>query len=150
MMSVTVFAQKVNQRCLKNITDICGDADAGTCFANQAKLQSVIAECVGDVQTLVEMANEAKADMRLEGASWGGKIRGGPGTNFKQTGSLAEGDLIMLEEDTGVMFNGFPWFKISRYDSKTGSSIFGYQWGGIVCAFDERPGGWKMSVRMVR
>ncbi|AXS39813.1 hypothetical protein [Breoghania sp. L-A4] len=61
--------------------------------------------------------------------SWGGKVRGGPGMNYEQVGSLAEGAPVLLLEDTGVMMNGYPWFLIRFNGNRTG-----YQWGGILCA----------------
>ncbi len=74
-----------------------------------------------------------------EGASWGGMVRSGPGMNYKQTGRLKEGDLVTLEKNTGVMMNGYPWFKIVHVNNQNGWSISGYQWGGILCAFDANP-----------
>ena len=73
----------------------------------------------------------------IEGASLGGKVRNGPSMESKQLGSLKEGSLIVLQENTGVMMNGYPWFKFIHIDNQTGYSIEGYQWGGIVCAFDK-------------
>lgn len=61
--------------------------------------------------------------------SWAGKVRSGPGLNYSQVGSTTEGQAIELLENTGEMFNGYPWFKIS-YDNGN----IGYQWGGIICS----------------
>ena len=70
----------------------------------------------------------AQAD---EAGSWGGKVRSGPGTDYRQVGSLRNGDPVRLLENTGVMMNGYPWFRISFRNGKRG-----YQWGGILCSFD--------------
>jgi hypothetical protein len=64
----------------------------------------------------------------IEAGSWGGVVRSGPGQEFSQLGSLEEGERIMLIENTGVMFNGYPWWKIEFWGSREG-----YQWGGIIC-----------------
>lgn len=66
----------------------------------------------------------------LEAGSWGGKVRSGPGMNFKQVGSLKNGDPVILLEKTSEFFNGYNWFRISYGKGKTG-----YQWGGILCAY---------------
>lgn len=132
-------AQSANQQCLNVVSKICGGADANVCFENKANWKSVPAKCEGDVQTLIEMANEAHAQMAKEGASWGGVLRSGPSREHDKIGSLAEGQLVTLEQNTKVMFNGYPWFEISIYD-KVGNVKKGYQWGGILCAFDKREG----------
>ena len=74
--------------------------------------------------------------MDIEGASLGGKVRNGPGTDSQQIGSLKESALVVIQENTGIMLNGYPWFKIIHIDNQTGYSIAGYQWGGILCAFE--------------
>lgn len=140
MFGTGSLAQELEERCLKNKDDICGSMDASTCFADEAKWQLVKPECEGDIQTLVEMAREAIAEMKLEGASLGGKVRNGPGMEHSQTGSLAEGNLVLLEENTGIVMNGYPWFKITHYNSASGAVLSGYQWGGILCSFDARQG----------
>jgi Bacterial SH3 domain len=61
--------------------------------------------------------------------SWGGKLRAGPGMKFAQTGSLQEGENVTLIENTGVMMNGYNWFKIRRAKGQEG-----YKWGGILCS----------------
>ncbi|MCP5084154.1 MAG: SH3 domain-containing protein [Alphaproteobacteria bacterium] len=65
----------------------------------------------------------------VEAGSWGGKVRTGPGSSFKQVAGLKEGDTVTILEDTGVKMNGFPWFKIEFGDGKTG-----YKWGGVLCS----------------
>lgn len=63
----------------------------------------------------------------LSARSLGGKLRGGPGTNFGQAGSLAEGAQVTVTMNTGVRFDGYDWFEIRH-----GSGV-AYQWGGIMC-----------------
>ena len=65
------------------------------------------------------------------GESLGGKVRDGPGTNFRKIGSLREGARISILSSTGVRFDGYDWFHI-RYGKKSG-----YQWGGIMCAYSK-------------
>ncbi|MEM8646613.1 MAG: SH3 domain-containing protein [Pseudomonadota bacterium] len=72
---------------------------------------------------------EAQSTFPVEAGSWGGKVRTGPGSSFKQVAGLKEGDTVKILEDTGVQMNGFPWFKIEFDDGKTG-----YKWGGVLCS----------------
>lgn len=65
----------------------------------------------------------------VEAGSWGGKVRTGPGSSFKQVAGLKEGDTVKILEDTGVKMNGFPWFKIEFGEGRTG-----YKWGGVLCS----------------
>ena len=67
----------------------------------------------------------------IEAGSWGGKVRSGPGTDYRQIGSLREGDPVRLVRNTGVMMNGYPWFEIRFKNGKKG-----FQWGGILCSYD--------------
>ena len=68
-------------------------------------------------------------DFPIEAGSWGGKVRSGPGTSFKRLEGLQEGEAVTLLENTGVLMNGYPWFKVRYRGGKTG-----YKWGGILCA----------------
>lgn len=135
------MAQELDAQCQQNVAEICDGQDSGSCFADENNWSRVLPVCEGDVQMLVEMANEAMGELMKEGASLGGNVRSGPGTNHAQVGSLAEGTLVSLEENTGTMFNGYPWFRIIQYDMSNGTELMsGYQWGGILCAFLDVPG----------
>lgn len=68
-----------------------------------------------------------------QGRSYGGKLRNGPGINFKQVGSLAEGAYVTLLVNTGILFNGYTWFEVSYGNGKKA-----YQWGGILCSNGKR------------
>jgi hypothetical protein len=68
----------------------------------------------------------------IEAASWGGIVRDGPGQNHRKLGTLEEGEHVMLIENTGIMWNGYPWWRIEFRGSREG-----YQWGGILCSLDE-------------
>ncbi|MEP4031982.1 MliC family protein [Roseibium polysiphoniae] len=73
-------------------------------------------------------------DFPQPGYSYGGKVRGGPGINYRQIGSLREGDDILILRGTGAMMNGYEWFQIRYRNSRTG-----YQWGGIMCSQNPYP-----------
>lgn len=62
------------------------------------------------------------------GFSFGGNLRDGPGTNFRDVGSLRENDPVMLVSDTGVFLNGYSWWVI-RVNGRQS-----YMWGGLLCA----------------
>lgn len=74
-------------------------------------------------------AGTAAAASNFPAGSWGGIVRAGPGMDFAKVTSLNEGDPVTVLEHTGVMMNGYPWFKIKFRGNKTG-----YHWGGIMCA----------------
>lgn len=59
--------------------------------------------------------------------SWGGKLRAGPSVNADDLGSTKERQPITIIENSGVVFNDYPWFKV-QVDGKEA-----YQWGGIIC-----------------
>jgi len=73
-------------------------------------------------------------DFPQPGYSYGGKVRGGPGMNYRQVGSLREGDRILILNGTGAMMNGYEWFQIRYRNGRTG-----YQWGGIMCSQNPYP-----------
>ncbi|MCK7615522.1 MliC family protein [Roseibium sediminicola] len=73
-------------------------------------------------------------DFPQPGYSYGGKVRSGPGMNFRQVGSLHEGDQILILTGTGAMMNGYEWFEIRYRNGRTG-----YQWGGIMCSQNPYP-----------
>jgi uncharacterized protein YecT (DUF1311 family) len=60
------FAQGLEEKCLQNFSDICGDTQANECLVGEAQWQKVLPECQGDIQTLFEMANEADAQMNAD------------------------------------------------------------------------------------
>ncbi|HEV7276983.1 MAG TPA: DUF4189 domain-containing protein [Devosiaceae bacterium] len=66
--------------------------------------------------------------LEVPGLSYGGKVRSGPGTEYRQVGSLAEGDRIKIIRNSGVAFNGYDWFEVQVGD------LVGFQWGGIMCS----------------
>lgn len=63
------------------------------------------------------------------GQSLGGKLRDGPGMNFRQVGSVAEGTWLTILNNSGVRFNGYDWFEVALDNGRRG-----YQWGGIMCS----------------
>ncbi len=67
----------------------------------------------------------------LQAQSWGGNVRSGPGTDFSILTSLVQGTPITLIENTGVDYNGYPWFEIAHPNGT------GFHWGGIICGTGE-------------
>lgn len=67
-------------------------------------------------------------EINMPGRSYGGKLRDGPGMNFRQVGSLGYGNRLTIVRNTGVEMNGYDWFEV-RVRSRTA-----YQWGGILCS----------------
>jgi len=67
----------------------------------------------------------------LEAGSWGGKVRAGPGKNYDQIGSLQNGDPVVLLKRFDVASSEYPWFELTFKGGQVG-----YQWGGILCAFE--------------
>lgn len=136
VISFTAGAQAQEQQCLDNVAKLCGDTLLGDCFSDDVMWSKIIPSCEGDIQTMIEMEREALAQENpAKGAALGGKVRGAPGTQHPQTGSLAEGVQVELLYDTGEMFNGYPWFEVG-YPNDKGEYATGYVWGGILCSFD--------------
>lgn len=83
-------------------------------------------------------AEEGRANQPASGGdypraagSWGGIVRDGPGREYRRLGVLEEGEPVTLVENTGVMENGYPWFRILYRGQREG-----YKWGGILCSAD--------------
>jgi hypothetical protein len=74
-------------------------------------------------------SDAAAGSFPVEAGSWGGVVRSGPGREFSHLASLAEGERITLIENTGVVLNDYPWFRIRYRGIRDG-----YQWGGIICS----------------
>jgi hypothetical protein len=142
-------AQSQEDRCNAFVSQHCGKRAVGECFAGDADWQAVPQACVGDVQTMIEMAREAKAqeqeDAALDrpglvdrldqayGRSYGGVLRKGPGTSHPKLASVAPGERIRLLENTGVDFDGHAWFRVNTAHGE------GYHWGGIFCSDGDAP-----------
>lgn len=73
-------------------------------------------------------------DYPVDGLSYGGKVRAGPGMDYPQTGSLREGDAVTIVNGTGVMMNGYEWFRVEFAGGQTG-----FQWGGLLCSYSQLP-----------
>lgn len=74
-----------------------------------------------------EAAEEAA--LSICARSYGGKVRAGPGMEFRQVGSLAEGDRVTLLYNTQERMNGYDWFFIRLPNGEEA-----YQWGGLLCS----------------
>jgi len=84
---------------------------------------------------LVLLASQAYAS-ELKIGSWGGNVRSGPSTDYPKVGSLKNGDPVVLLNKKKPASNGFNWFKIAY-----GNGQVGYQWGGILCGFNNKVNG---------
>ena len=81
------------------------------------------------------LASQAYAS-ELKIGSWGGNVRSGPSMDYPKIGSLQNGDPVVLLKKQKPSSDGFNWFKII-YDK----GQIGYQWGGILCGFDNKVNG---------
>ena len=68
--------------------------------------------------------------------SWGGNVRSGPSTEYPKIGSLTNGDPVVLLKKQKPASDSFNWFKIAY-----GNGQVGYQWGGILCGFNNEVNG---------
>ncbi len=66
---------------------------------------------------------------RIEAGALGGNVRAGPEISSKRVAKLKPGERVVLLENSGVVLNGYPWFKIEFRTGRTG-----HVWGGILCA----------------
>lgn len=143
--SAAASAQGYSPRCMKAVTDLCGDTPAGTCFSSDAMWAQVPDLCIGDIQTMIEAEREAGEqdgpdtsglnsqdvkDMEgnLYGYSYGGRLRSGPDAQSAPLASLREGEPIRILENTGIWFDGYVWYRVLTRHGE------GYHWGGIFCA----------------
>ena len=67
--------------------------------------------------------------LNIVGQSLGGRLRAGPGTNYRKTGSIREGTWLTILSNTGVRFDGYDWFEVVL-----DNGLRGFQWGGIMCS----------------
>lgn len=81
-----------------------------------------------DMSTQTDEAAE-EAALNIGARSYGGKLRAGPGMEFMQVGSLAEGDRVTLLVNTQERMNGYDWFFIRLPNGEEA-----YQWGGLLCS----------------
>lgn len=115
---------------------------ADECQGSPDCTKSKMVAMVSSVRAIAASSRKHKSNFKRPspGTSWGGKVRNGPGINYRQTDSLRKGTSIQLVERTSTIFNGYPWFKISYRDPSNGAVTIGYQWGGIICSSARTPG----------
>lgn len=137
--------------CLDYVAEYCGPLAVNECIVPDFIAQEVPAECVGDVQMLYEMAEEADKQFYAEqqdassgtadeydmvpvsageGSSYGGNLRDGPGDEYAIVGSLPEGSFVVLEP-TDVWSGDYKWFWVTT-DYGTA-----YHWGGLICSYNQ-------------
>jgi len=78
------------------------------------------------------LASQTYAE-ELKIGSWGGNVRSGPSTDYPKIGSLKNGDPVVLLKKQKPARDSFNWFKIAY-----GNGQVGYQWGGILCGFNNK------------
>ncbi|MBC7282298.1 SH3 domain-containing protein [Hoeflea sp.] len=131
----TASLAQMSRDCDQQLTDICADEDYVSCMSRPGMMDIIGPECVGDVQMMLEMDREARADQggqdtqddTMRGLSYGGVLREGPGMEYAKIASMQEGDPIDILEDSGVWFDGYKWYYIQTFRGS------GYHWGGIFC-----------------
>ena len=79
--------------------------------------------------SVADPGGRAPFAVETAGLSLGGKVRGGPGTEFAHVTSLPEGTPVTITVNSGTWWNGYDWFVIEANGRQ-----LGYQWGGILCA----------------
>lgn len=137
--SGTAKAQDLSIWCQDQARQLCGNYDMplATCMESYDLWPLVPNECIGDLQTVIEIEREAGAQRyapapsqprhNVSGLSHGGILRSGPGMQYRKLASLREADWLEILENTGVWFDGYQWFRV---DTPMG---IGYHWGGIFC-----------------
>lgn len=112
----------------------------GIMCSNGTRIEGIFERCYNPEEIVVNTQNHAsgavggnEVKLNVVGRSLGGKLRNGPGTNFGQSGSLAEGTWVTILTNTGVNFDGYDWFEVT-----TDNGQRGYQWGGIMCSNGQR------------
>lgn len=130
----TTQAQDLQNWCQDAARSMCGshDISLAECMNHDDIWSRVPNECIGDLQTMIEMEREYAEEQQhspsaISGLSYGGILRGGPGIQHRRLGSLRESDWLEILDDTGVWYEGYQWFRVST------SIGIGYHWGGIFC-----------------
>lgn len=141
--SAPALAQ-VTDDCMRQAIEACANDPVVECMSRDGMFDMVGQECIGDLQTMIEMDREARQEQQSDrqeqnrkdtdqqaattsGMSLGGVLRSGPGMEYGKVASMKDGDPIEIVEDTGVWFNGYKWYRVS---TRKGD---GYHWGGIFC-----------------
>ena len=143
--SSPAFARMNDEQCAQHVGDMCGNQLLGKCFEDAGMWDQIPRECTAITQTNIEGEREATEQQQdtqqtntfsavgMEGYSYGGQLRMGPGMEFAKQASMAKGDAIRIIEDTGVWMDSYKWFKVSS------SKGVGYHWGGIFCVPGHMP-----------
>jgi len=126
-------AQDLNNWCREEVMAMCRGPgmSLADCMETFDLWPAVPNECVGDLQTMIEMDTEFEQqqgrDAGMFGYSYGGILRAGPGIQYRKLASLENSDWLEIMEDTGIWFDGYKWFLV---ETPLG---YGYHWGGIFC-----------------
>jgi len=137
---VAALAQSSDQ-CYQNAAEMCGSMGLGECFSYAENWDYLAVACHGDIQRQIEMDREfeeqanvasqdpgaAQSGGYVTGMAWGGKMRDGPGMNYRQVGSMTEGEGIEIVGDTGEWYNDFQWYEVIAHGRQA------FVWGGNFC-----------------
>jgi hypothetical protein len=82
-------------------------------------------------QRAATRAAEPGFNRPVAAGSWGGIVRNGPGMEHARLASLREGERVELLYNTGIVWDGYPWFLIRFRNGQ-----LGFQWGGILCRLE--------------
>ncbi len=135
LIAGTAFAQDLQNWCRDDALARCGDPSLSlaTCMDDFDLWPVVPNECIGDLQTMIEMDREFEQQESgiVFGFSFGGILYDGPGREYGELGGLVGGDWLDLMEDTEISLDGYKWFLV---DTPIGT---GYHWGGNFCTEGE-------------
>lgn len=131
----TALAQDLETWCRDDALTRCGDPDMSLAICmDEFDLWPVVPnECIGDLQTMIEMDREFEQQQSgiTLGFSYGGALHDGPGPERGEMGSLLASDWLEIVEDTGIWLDGYKWFLV---ETPIGT---GYHWGGNFCTEGE-------------
>lgn len=131
------YAGMSDEECAEHVAQQCGPMSLDQCFKDDSMWNKIDQDCTAYVQTNIENAREATEQdtqqnttysaVGMDGYSYGGQLRMGPGMEFAKQASVTQGEPIKVLADTGVWMDGYKWFKVRT------SQGTGYHWGGIFC-----------------
>lgn len=126
-------AQDLKNSCRDEAQAMCGKSDISLaeCMEKFDLWPKVPNECVGELQTMIEMEREVEREQSgtfiLYGYSHGGALLDGPGLEHREVGTLLDSDWLEIVEDTDIWSDGYKWFRV---ETPIGA---GFHWGGTIC-----------------
>ena len=102
----------------------------GIMCSQGAQLPGIFEQCgARDAAQAPQAPNQAptQGQINVPAFSFGGKLRAGPGQDYRQVGSLQERERVIILSNSGVRDGDWDWMEI-RAGNKTG-----FMWGGLLC-----------------